>query len=197
MSRFAPLVCLLAAACGAGTGTSGATFNGVVRGQTMKPADAISAPARVSLGAVFADVGAIVLTDGTGVCSRVAANTEPKNGKALILLLADFNPAAFTANAPAGPATFDVINPAAPGIPPAHLAVVTFGVNDSSCAEVAAQSAIATSGSVKLTSISNGAYTGTYTIGFETGEQISGEFHTASCPGLASYLANSTHSCGG
>ena len=118
----------------------------------MKPADAISAPARVSLGAVSADVGAIVLTDGTGVCTKVAANTEPKNGKALILLLADFNPAAFTANAPAGPATFDVIDPAAPGIPPAHLAVVTFGVNDSSCAEVAAQSAVATSGSVKLTS---------------------------------------------
>ena len=39
-------------------------------------------------------------------------------------------------------------------------------------------------------------YGGTYTIGFETGEQVTGDFHTASCPGLATYLAATTHSCG-
>src|SRR5205807_2344170 len=82
-------------------------------------------------------------------------------------------------------ATFDVFNPAGTfGIPPAHLAVVRFGVNES-CAEVPEQSAVATSGAVKLTSVSASGYAGTYTIGLETGEQITGEFHTASCPGLA------------
>jgi hypothetical protein len=197
MTRIAAVLLLCAAACGGGNSTSGATFNGVVRGQSMKPADAVSSPARVSLGAVSADVAAVVLTDATGVCGRVTANAEPKNGKALILLLADFDSSRFALTAPTGPASFDVINPAAPGIPPAHLAVVTFGVNDSSCAQVAAQSAVATSGSVKVNSVANGAYNGTYTIGFETGEQVSGEFHTASCPGLANYLANATHSCGG
>jgi hypothetical protein len=78
-----------------------------------------------------------------------------------------------------------------------HPAVVTFGQNDSACEQIAAQSAVATSGTVKITSASGGAYSGTYTVGFETGEVVSGEFHAASCPGLATYLSTPTHSCGG
>ena len=49
-------------ACGSGSGNTGATLNGVVRGQPMKPVDAVSSPARVSLGAISADVAAIVLS---------------------------------------------------------------------------------------------------------------------------------------
>jgi len=125
------------------------------------------------------------------------ANTEPKNGKALVIMLADVDRSSFSVTAPSQPGTFDVFNPTGTsGIPPAHLAVVRFGVNES-CAEVPGQSAVATSGAVKLTSVSASGYAGTYTIGLETGEQISGEFHTASCPGLATYLATPTHSCGG
>jgi len=120
-----------------------------------------------------------------------------ENGKALVIMLADVDRSSFAVTAPSGPGTFDVFNPAGTfGIPPAHLAVVRFGVNES-CAEVPEQSAVATSGAVKLTSVSATGYAGTYTIGLETGEQITGEFHTASCPGLATYLATPTHSCGG
>src|SRR5437763_1340154 len=184
-------------ACGSGSGSTGATLNGVVRGQPMKPVDAVSSPARVSLGAISADVAAIVLSDVSGVCAKLTANTEPKNGKALVMMLADVDRSSFAVTAPSGPGTFDVFNPAGTfGIPPAHLAVVRFGVHES-CAEVPEQSAVATSGAVKLTSVSAGGYAGTYTIGLETGEQITGEFHAASCPGLATYLATPTHSCGG
>jgi len=196
--RFAAIAGLACAlGCGSGSGSAGGTFNGVVRGQPMKPADAISSPAHVSLGPISADVGAVVLTDVAGVCNRVTANSEPKNGKALILLLADFNPLTLTASAPAGPGTFDVVNPNAAGIPPQHAAVVSFGVNDGACEQIATQSAVATSGAVKITSISGGAYSGTYTVGFETGEVVSGDFHAVNCPGLAQYLSTPTHSCGG
>jgi hypothetical protein len=182
---------MLAAALACGSSS------GMVRGQPMKPVDAVSSPARVSLGAISADVAAIVLSDVSGVCGKLTANTEPRNGKALVILLADVDRSSYAVTAPTGPGTFDVYNPAgAFGLPPAHLAVVRFGVNDS-CAEVPEQSAVATSGSVNLTSVSATGYAGTYTIGFETGEQITGEFHTASCPGLATYLATPTHSCGG
>ena len=44
---------------------------------------------------------------------------------------------------------------------------------------------------------SMGGGSGTYNVGFETGEVVSGEFHASSCPGLATYLATPTHSCGG
>jgi hypothetical protein len=187
---------LAALACGSGAGNGG-SFNGVVRGQPMKPADAVSSAARVSLGPIAADVGAIVITDSPGVCGRVTANAEPRNGKALILFLADFDRQTLTATAPAGTGTFDVVNPNASGIPPVHAAVVTFGVNDADCESIATQSAVATSGIVKLTSVSGGSYSGTYSVGFETGEAVSGEFHASSCPGLATYLATPTHSCGG
>jgi hypothetical protein len=194
--RFVPIAILLCA-LGCGSGSVGGSFNGVVRGQPMKPADAISSPARVSLGPISADVGAVVLTDVAGVCGRVTANAEPRNGKALVLFLADFNRQTLTATAPAGPGTFDVVNPNAPGIPPLHAAVVSFGINDAGCEQIAAQSAVATSGAVKITAVSGGAYSGTYTVGFETGEVVSGDFHATTCPGLATYLSTPTHSCGG
>jgi hypothetical protein len=50
---------------------------------------------------------------------------------------------------------------------------------------------------VKLTSISPSGYSGTYSVSFETGEVVTGEFHAANCPGLATYLATPAHSCGG
>jgi hypothetical protein len=194
MKRSAAVFLAAALGCGGGV-TVGATFNGVVHGQPMAPADAISSPARVTVSGVNAEVAAIVLTNVAGVCAKVTANTEPRNGKALAILLADFA-LPLSINAPGSPATFNVYNPATGGIPPAHLAVVSFAVNDASCAMVPAQSAVGTSGAVRITSISGGSYSGTYTIGFDTGEQVTGDFHTASCPGLATYLAAATHSCG-
>jgi hypothetical protein len=70
-------------------------------------------------------------------------------------------------------------------------------VNDANCTQVMSQSAVATSGTVKLTAVSGGSYTGTYSVAFETGEVVSGEFHAGTCPGLATYLATPAHSCGG
>lgn len=194
MRPIAGLLAVAALGCGGGSTSAGATFNGTVHGQAMKPAEAISSPASVSLGAISANVAAVVLTDAGGACAKVGANKEPGNAKALVIFLADFNN--FVTSPPSGTGTFSIYNPSSGGLPPSQVAVATFAVNDASCNEVPAQSAVATSGSVKLTSGSGGAYSGTYTIGFDTGDQVSGEFHTAYCPGLATYLGNSTHSCG-
>jgi 5-hydroxyisourate hydrolase-like protein (transthyretin family) len=192
-----PIVAGLAAAamaCGSGS-KPGATFDGVVHGQPMKPADAISSPAKVPLAAISAHVVAIVLTDVSGACAKVSANVEPKNGKALIILLADVSPT-LEVTTPTGPGTFTIYNSTTGGLPPAHAALATYRVNDENCNQIASESAIATSGAVKLTSISGGSYTGTYTIGFDTGEQVTGEFHTADCPGLSTYITSSSPSCG-
>jgi hypothetical protein len=194
MRRIAGLLAAAALGCGSGTSSQGNSFDGTVHGQPMKPSDAISATARVALASLSANVLSIVLTDSAGVCAKVSANTEPRNGKALIILLADFN--AFVITPPSGTGTFTVYDPGSGGLPPAHVAVATFAVNDASCNEVPAQSAVATSGAVKLTSGSGGAYSGTYTIGFDSGDQVSGEFHTSDCPGLGAYLGSATHSCG-
>jgi len=194
MRRIAGLLAAAALGCGAGATSPGATFNGVVHGTPMKPADAISSRANVAVATISAEVLSIVLTDAAGSCAKLTANTEPKNGKALIILLADVNN--FVITPPSGTGTFDIYNPSGGGLPPAHVAVATFQVNDASCNEVPAESAVATSGAVKLTSGSGGVYSGTYTIGFDTGEQVTGEFRTADCPGLSTYLGNPTQSCG-
>jgi hypothetical protein len=194
MRRIAGLLAAAALGCGSGSTSAGNSFSGTVHGQGMKPADAVSSNAAVSLGSISANVLSIVLIDSAGTCAKVSANSEPKSAKALIILLADFN--AFVITPPAGTGTFTVYDPRSAGLPPAHVAVATFAVSDASCNEVPAQSAIATSGSVKLNSGSAGSYTGTFTIGFDSGDQVSGEFHTADCPGLGTYLGNATHSCG-
>ena len=194
MSRICAVVAATAIACGAGTSKPSATFEGTVRGQTMKPADAISAPAHVSLAAIGADVIAIVISDSAGTCAKVSAGSEPAGARALVLFLGDVD--GFTVTAPASTGTFNVYDPSSGGLPPARVAVATFGVNDAQCNPVAGQSAVATSGSVKITSISGAAYGGTYAIGFDTGETISGEFHTGSCPRLADFFGTVTHSCG-
>jgi hypothetical protein len=186
---------LILAALGCGGGSSNPnTFNGLVHGQPMTPADAVSSPAHVSVNGIAADVAAVALTNVANVCSKVTANMEPRNGKALLILLADVS--VFAVTAPTAPGTFNVYDPSSGGIPPAHLAVVSFGVDDASCTLIPGQSAVATSGAVRLTSISNGSYAGTYSVQFDTGEQVSGEFHATSCPGLATYLGSTTHACG-
>src|SRR5690349_20072301 len=127
MRRLLGLLAAAAVGCGSGSSPAGATFNGTVHGQPMKPAEAISSPAHVSLAAVSADVLAIALTDAAGACAKLGANTEPRNGKALVLLLADFNN--FVITAPSGSGTFTIYDPSAGGLPPAHVAVATFAVN--------------------------------------------------------------------
>jgi len=194
MRRIAGVLAAAALGCGSGGGSGGNSFSGTVHGQGMKPADAISSTARVALASINANVLSIVLTDSAGTCAKVSANSDPKSAKALIILLADFN--AFVITPPAGTGTFTIYDPRSAGLPPAHVAVATFAVSDASCNEVPAQSAVATSGSVTLTSGSAGTYAGTFTIGFDSGDQVTGEFRTADCPGLATYLSNATHSCG-
>jgi hypothetical protein len=194
MRRIAGLFVAAVLGCASGNSSGGNSFSGTVHGQGMKPGDAISSNAQVALGSISANVLSIVLTDSSGVCAKVGANSEPKSAKALIIFLADFN--AFVITPPSGTGTFNVYDPRSGGLPPAHVAVATFAVNDASCNDVPAQSAIATSGSVRLTSGASGSYTGTFTIGFDSGDQVTGEFHTTDCPGLGSYLGNATHSCG-
>ena len=197
--RAACVLLVAVAACGGGSGSAGATFSGAVKGQTLSPKDSISSPATVLLPiGGTAGVAAIVLGDDGALCTKVTANTEPRNGKALILLLADVNPN-LIASAPAGTGTFTVYDFSAGlagGLPPAHAAVVSFGVDDASCVQDDTKSATGKSGSVTLTRNSGGSYAGSYEVTFDSGDHVTGTFGTTACPGLADYLRANTHSCG-
>ncbi len=183
---------LLAAACGGG---SSATFAGAIHGQTLRPSDAVSSPATVAFASGTLPVAAIVLSDAGTLCTKLAANLEPQSARTLVLFLADVNASTGAIEAPTGTATH-LLFTVGSGAPPAHFAVASFGVNDASCKQIAAQSAAAVSGTVTLTGNANGAYTGTYDLFFDSGDHVQGAFHTAACQGLSTFLSANTHGCG-
>lgn len=193
MTRHLAAFLTAAAACGNGSGS--ATFNGTVHGQSMTPKDYISSPATVSFASGTAPVAAIVISDAGAACTRLAANQEPKSSRSLVIFLSDVDRGSGVFGVPSGLATYTVFTVGS-GAPPTHFAVASFGVNDASCNQIAAQSATAVAGAVALTGIADGAYAGTYDLSFDSGDRVTGAFNTAVCRALATFLANNTHGCG-
>jgi hypothetical protein len=187
-------VLLLAAACSGG-GSSSATFNGSVHGQTLTPSQSISSPATVSLASGNAPVAAIMLSDSPSLCGKLGLNQAPQSARVLLIFLSDVNAATGAIQVPAGTATYTVFVVSS-GNPSAHFAVASFGVNDSACHQIAAQSAAAISGTVTLTGNAGGTYMGTYDLSFDSGDRVTGSFDTAVCQSVASFLASNTHGCG-
>ena len=188
------LACAGLVACGS-NGAS-ATFAGTVHGVTMQPKDAISAKATVAFSSGAAPVAAIVISDLGGLCITVSANLEPKSSRALFLFLADVNSSTGAIEPAAATGVFPVFVVGS-GTPPAHFSVASFGANDALCKEITAQAADAVSGSVTLTANGGGAYDGTYDLTFDSGDHVTGAFHTGACDGLTSYLGTASHGCGG
>ena len=186
---------MLAALAACGGGHAAATFQGTVKGQSFAPTEAISSPATAHFSVGTAGVAAIVLGDSGGLCAKVTANTEPKNGKALVVLLTDVNLATLTGSAPAGVGTYAVFDFSG-GTPPVHLAYVSFGVNDASCVQDPSRSATGKSGAVTITRNSGGAYAGAFDVTFDSGDRVTGSFDTAACTGLQTFLGSATHGCG-
>jgi hypothetical protein len=191
VNGFRCLALLLAAACGSDSAT--ATFDGTVRGQAMQPKDAVSSPATVAFTSGSLPVAAIVIGDVPQLCGKVSANVEPKSSRLLLLFLADANTSNGAIQPAAGTGVFPVFTIGS-GSPPAHFAVASFGVDDDLCRQV--DSANAISGSVTLGANAGGAYTGIYDLTFDTGDRVSGSFHTTTCQGLPEYFSRLTHGCG-
>ena len=181
----------LVLACG-NDGAS-ATFLGTVRGASMFPTDFISSQATVSFASGVVPAAAIVLSDAAALCTDVSANRQPSNSRMLSIFLTDVD-AGGSLRAPKGTATYTIF--AGSGSPPPHFAVASYLVDDESCSEVTARSATAAAGTVTLTGNADGAYAGTYDLTFDSGDRVTGAFHTAICRGLAIYLSRDSHVCG-
>ncbi len=180
-----PLIALALVACGNDGAT--ASFVGTVRGESMSPADAISDPATVMFTSGSTAVGAIVLSDAGGLCTRASANRDSKGARVLALYLSDVDAQTGTIGPPKGAAAYPVFT---------VVSVASFAVNDLLCKKIPDKSAAAVSGSVTLTGNADGAYAGTYDLTFDSGDHVTGSFKTATCRGLAAYLAANTHLCG-
>lgn len=182
-------------ACGGGVGVS---VNGTVKGQSLKPADTVSAPVTVTVpkpggGTTTATVAGVVISDVSGLCAKASSNTTPKSAHFLFLGAADVNPTSFQITAASSAGTYSIYGG---GAPPAKVAEVVFYSYDATCTQIASQSATATSGTVILTSVNNGSYSGNFDVTFDSGDHVTGSFSASNCANLNVYFSANTHSCG-
>ncbi|TMA28567.1 MAG: hypothetical protein E6J78_05475 [Deltaproteobacteria bacterium] len=179
-------------ACGGGVNAS---VNGTIKGQSLKPADTVSAPVTVALtGGGTASLAGVVVSDVPGLCAKAASNTTPKSAHILFLGAGDVNPTSFQITAASTAGTYSIYGGS--GAPPAKVADVSFFSYDASCTEITTQSASATSGTVTLTSVNNGSYSGNFDVTFDSGDHVTGSFSASNCANLNMYFGTTTHSCG-
>src|ERR1700687_83707 len=116
--RFAPIalfvsLALAMSACGGGNAvsyppTGSATASGNLRGDSLTPTDAISGTMTGTTHGTTSSVGAVLITNETGICGEVLAGKATKNRFALIIALAETSSSG-GAIAPKGPGTFTVV----------------------------------------------------------------------------------------
>jgi hypothetical protein len=195
---------LFAAACGGSSSNNGSgTITGTVRGATIKVNEVLSTNATVTVSGTSAAVGAIILTSATNTCSNAAANKETKSAQYFVMALTELsldsqgNP---KFNAPTGPGDYCVYSGS--GAPcGTKLAIVLSQTTDATCQEDTSLLGLGSAGTVRVTAITNGAYTGTFTIDMyppnaqgnpdttKTKETVTGSFSAVSCAGLGALVS--------
>src|SRR5947209_6234516 len=88
---------IAAFACGGG-GTAGSalSINGTIQGRTYSPTEGLAGP--VSYNGL--DAGAVLLTNNTGLCAKVASGLEPRNSQYFFIGLAEIDQSSSSSHAP-------------------------------------------------------------------------------------------------
>jgi hypothetical protein len=202
MKRALSLLASMAmGACGGSGGvSSSASVSGNVHGNPVQTSNAISGNASFNNNGQMTQVGAILISNDGQLCADAGANKQPKNAQLLFLGLADVSNGAFSVPVAAGDYQVYV---SGSGSPPAKIALAQYIRTDATCQTQQAQSALAASGVVHLTGVSNGAYTGTFDLtvaetdasgnATSTTDHLTGSFNGASCAALNGALNSGTN----
>jgi hypothetical protein len=193
---------LLGAACGDSGSSGSVTFTGTVRSQTFAPKEAISTQATITTSSGQAQVAAIIFDNKGGVCTLAASNKEPGSSQYLVLALGNLNidsSGNVTITAPTAAGDYSVWSQASGTVPAAHLALVFAQTTDAQCKDVASGDAGGINGTVHLTGVNSGAYTGTFDINTAqqdasgnavgTPEHATGSFSSTACASLGAYVS--------
>lgn len=178
----------------AGCTSSGGSVSGQAPGGTFTPADSISASVTTSQGggdtSSYAD---IEVASTSHLCSDASASPPiaRKGQRYITVQLRDVNPTngAITTT-PTAPGTYTIYPDT--GDEPAKSATLLVGALDDSCQPDDAHAAMAQSGTVTLTSVTGGAFTGTYDVMLNTGGHLTGSFDPEPCPQLATAVTSSS-----
>lgn len=179
---------LVAAGCGPG-GAGAIAVNGNVRGQPTLAVD--NAAGSAVFPGTTSLVGAIVLSDRTGICAAFSGNVEPRSLRAVSIFVGQRASGGSGLAPPAGPGVYALGG----GPSEARVAFLNVTQRDPACTLQDALGASATSGSVTLTRVSGGSYAGTFEASLDSGDALSGSFDALSCSGVGAFLNGSLVGC--
>lgn len=174
---------LLVAVAACSSSSSGGGISGQLPGGSFQPADTVSATITTSDGAGgTASFAHVVLASTSSVCADAGASPPiARKGQRFITIdLRDVTGA--TSAAPAAPGSYTIYPDT--GSEPPHSATLVTGALDATCQPDDVHAAMAQSGTVTLTSITAGAFAGSFDVTLNTGGMISGSFAPDPCPAL-------------
>jgi hypothetical protein len=176
-----------------GCASNGGSVSGNPPGGSFDISDMISATVTTSDGAGDASsVARIVMASNGDLCSDAGAGIDRKGEHYITIQLSDVTGAMRTAPTAAGTYT---IYPDT-GSEPAKSASFTVVGLDSSCQAIDADSGAGQSGTVTLTSVAGGVFTGSFDVTLNTGDHLTGSFAPSACPQLAAASTNGEqHTC--
>jgi hypothetical protein len=196
--RLAVLVIALSAAVACTSGGTGssitgtATVTGMLNGQAFAAADANSATVMVPIQgtSTSANSGLVTIASASGLCQDANANLEPKSTKYLFLAFTDLDLTTAQTTAPTAPGVYSIFT----GTPVSKLALAVYAQSDANCRAVPGAAENATAGTITLTAVNGGSYSGTFDLtmagsGAGPADHITGQFIAAYCQ-ASSLFAN-------
>jgi len=164
-------------ACGSG-GSGSATVNGTIGGESMSAQDAVSN----TLTSGSTSQGLLLITTALNTCAKLSANQQPKNTKAIAIgIFQQAGSGGFSA--PAAPGTYLVMKANEVSGITGNLALATYEATDANCNQTILIGS--SGGTVTLTRVDSGGYSGTFDITFSDASHVMGSFATNNCAALA------------
>ena len=120
----------------------------------------------------------VVIAAAGGQCGDLAANRKPKNLLYMAITLADLDYTTGATAAPTSPGTYGVSGAF-------KKADISFTATDGQC--TVTQLVYSVDGTVTLTSVSNGAYVGTFDVHFGNVDHVAGSFSATACSQITPY----------
>jgi hypothetical protein len=163
--------------------SSGGSARGTVYGHELVIRDVISSSVQVtdSKTGALQEFALIFMGNATGLCADLTANARPPSYEGISIELAVIAGSPLTVSTPTSTGTFYVESA------PENASLNTLAW-DASCQRLADEpSESATTGSIRLTSLSGDVFAGDFSVSFANGDGLTGSFDPAPCPGLENF----------
>jgi hypothetical protein len=167
MSNYVRLLALALAACSS-SGSSPGSISGTIKSKTFAVNDALTLASSSQIE--------IVLTSVSDACVPPAEQVQHPGETALLLLLGNYDAASGNTTAPTAAGTYTVSSTVV-----MHEATVEANILDATCANDAANGALATGGTVELTGVDGGTFSGTFDVQLDSGDHVAGSFRAPTC----------------